>query len=85
MTNEEMQAALEAGDLPGTPSEARAIEKAYALGIGAAIEVLRDIEWSNEHWSYDRQGGGCPVCANSKQQGHAVDCKLAAALHHGDD
>ena len=39
MTEDEMQACLDAGELPGTPSEARAIEKAYELGFKAAIEV----------------------------------------------
>lgn len=36
MKEEEMQACLEVGDLPGTPSEVRAIEAAYEAGQKAA-------------------------------------------------
>lgn len=36
MTEDEMQACLEAGELGGTPSEVRAIEKAYEAGQVAA-------------------------------------------------
>lgn len=46
MTEDEMQACLDAGDLPGTPSEARAIEHAFALGLRrceALREALQDI------------------------------------------
>lgn len=45
MTDDEMQACLEAGDLPGTPSEVRAIEKAYALGRRRAVaDVLAELD-----------------------------------------
>lgn len=37
MTEEQMQACLEAGELPGTPSEVRAIDLAYETGYKAAI------------------------------------------------
>jgi hypothetical protein len=33
ISEDEMQACLDAGDLPGTPSEVRAIEKAFAFGL----------------------------------------------------
>ena len=36
MDEKVMQAALEAGGLPGTPSEVRAIEHAYAAGLAWA-------------------------------------------------
>jgi hypothetical protein len=42
MTEEEMQAALSAGDLPGTPSEVRAIETAYRAGFVAAIGLAAE-------------------------------------------
>jgi len=41
MTEEEMQQCLDAGDLPGTPSEVLAIEKAYDLARRAcALAIL---------------------------------------------
>jgi len=45
MTEAEMQACLETGDLPGTPSEVRAIERAYALGrVNALAEVIAELD-----------------------------------------
>lgn len=40
-----MQQSLEAGDLPGTPSEARAVEQAYELGrLRMLLEVLDELQ-----------------------------------------
>lgn len=45
MTEDEMQECLALGDLPGTPSEVRAIEHAFALGRRRVIaEILAELD-----------------------------------------
>lgn len=47
-----LQAALEAGELPGTPSEARALESAYRSGWNDAIvAVLAEIYNKQADWT----------------------------------
>lgn len=43
--------------------------------VSDAVTLLREIEWENNKWAEC-----CPVCGEHKKDGHAVDCKLAAAL-----
>lgn len=55
MTEDEMQACLDAGDLPGTPSEVRAIELAFTLGRKSMLgEVLAELDGMHSSMSaYD--------------------------------
>ena len=46
--------------------------------LAEARAALRGIEWLKE-----LTGIFCPDCANTKEQGHAPDCNLAAALGEG--
>lgn len=44
-------------------------------------QVLQGMEWDS--WGYDRFGEGrahCPCCGCTKDDGHAADCELHAAL-----
>jgi hypothetical protein len=45
MTEDDMQACLEAGDLGGRPSEVRAIEKAFTFGRKRALaDVIAELD-----------------------------------------
>lgn len=94
MTEDEMQACLDAGDLPGTPSEARAIERAFALGRrrretdGGPCDC--GIHWlcAAEHAERARASSNtpstrCPWCAISKLRTRVeeLEAKLAGQLH----
>lgn len=45
------------------------------VAVPGAVDLLREMEWEN-----NRFADACPVCASSREQGHAADCKLAAVL-----
>ena len=49
--------------------------------LAQAREVLIRMEWDS--WGYDPYGEGrahCPCCGCTKDEGHAPDCGLSAAL-----
>ena len=49
--------------------------------LAQAREVLSRLEWDS--WGYDHHAEGrshCPCCGWTKDEGHAPDCALSAAL-----
>lgn len=42
--------------------------------------LLREVEWNSGFWGDD---SGCSICGAPKTSGHAIDCRLAAALEVG--
>ncbi|MBE5528353.1 hypothetical protein A9J41_12630 [Laribacter hongkongensis] len=58
-------------------SELECMAQADTIAVAgrSAVKLLREMEWEN-----NRFADACPVCASGREQGHAVDCKLAAVL-----
>lgn len=60
----------------------QAADRAAGAGHKAMLDVLRECEWMQHDdpnmWSVVWHE--CPVCCNSKDDGHEDDCALAALL-----